>query len=215
MRVRVEKERGGWLVRVFGHDYGGERAYAFLGVRGISARVEFPSDWHEERRGWVSLGLGLGTIALSFPWKHVVPDEMQCSGPTYGFAFFDDGLHLYWGKCKGMRDDPFKIIRMPWGWRHHSREVLSGPESYPYTYARLSGETQHRIATITSERRTWLRPWLPWKRVSRSIWIDFDGEVGERSGSWKGGVLGCGYEMNSGETPEQTLRRMESERKFT
>ncbi len=34
------------------------------------------------------------------------------------------------------------------------------------------------------------------------------------AGSWKGGVLGCGYEMKPGETPKQTLRRMERERVF-
>lgn len=40
------------------------------------------------------------------------------------------------------------------------------------------------------------------------------GEVGESTGGWKGGTLGCGYEMKPGETPLETLRRMECERKF-
>ena len=38
-----------------------------------------------------------------------------------------------------------------------------------------------------------------------------DGEVGEQSGSWKGGVIGTGYTMKRGETAEMTLRRMEVE----
>lgn len=42
----------------------------------------------------------------------------------------------------------------------------------------------------------------------------YTGEVGERAGDWKGGTLGCSYEMLPRETPEQTLRRMEKERKF-
>ena len=41
------------------------------------------------------------------------------------------------------------------------------------------------------------------------------GAPGERNGSWKGGVLGCGWDMLKGETPLDTLRRMERERRFT
>ena len=55
---------------------------------------------------------------------------------------------------------------------------------------------------------------MPFRRVSKYINIDFSDEVGERSGSWKGGRLGCSYNMQPGETPLQTLRRMEAERKF-
>ncbi len=214
MRIRAEKERDGWLVRAFDRKHG-EIAYALIALRGLQAEVEFPSDWHEDRRGWVRLGFGFARLAFSFPWARVVPDEFQCSGPTYGFVFFEDGLHLRYGKCKGMRDDPIKIVQMPWGWRHRAHEHLGDAESHPYTYTLRSGEVQQRIATITPECRTWTRPWLPWKRVSHSIWIEFDQEVGERSGSWKGGVTGCGYPMKAGEMPLQALRRMEAERKFT
>ena len=44
--------------------------------------------------------------------------------------------------------------------------------------------------------------------------VNFSDEVGERSGSWKGGTLGCGYDLLKNETMEQCLRRMEKERKF-
>jgi hypothetical protein len=50
--------------------------------------------------------------------------------------------------------------------------------------------------------------------VSTTLDVKFDDEVGERSGSWKGGTIGCSYEMLPNETPEQTLRRMEKEREF-
>lgn len=216
MRLRIEKDRPrGILFRVFSDDYNqGEIAYSVIGIRGLQAEIEFPSDWHEYRRAWVRIGLGFARFAFSFPWSKVVPDEHQCSGPTYGFTFFDDGLHLHWGKGKGKRDDPFTIIGMPWRWHHKSKEVLSGPESHSYTYVLRSGEVQHRTATITSDRMTWVRPWLPWKRVRTSIWVDFDAEVGEQTGSWKGGTTGCGFNLLPGETPLQALRRMERERRF-
>lgn len=211
LRVLAEREYKGWLIRLFN---GPEIAYLVLGIRGLKAEIEFPSDWHEERRAWVRLGFGLFTLAFSFPWRWVVPDEYQCSGSTYGFSFFMDGLHLHWGKCKGKRTDPMKVIQMPWGWRHRKHEILGQPESHPYTYLLRSGEVQERIATIKPEKRLWLRPWLPFRRESRYIDIEFNGEVGERSGSWKGGCIGCSFDMLAGESPLDALRRMELSRKF-
>lgn len=214
MRVIAERERGAYLVRLMSRRWS-EIAYLALGLRGLQAEVEFPSDWHERRAGWVRLGFGVFRVAFSFPWKWTVPDESQCSGPTYGFHFHSDSLVLHWGKSKGRRDDPIKFIKMPWQWRHREHKVLTQPEAHPYTYTLRSGEEQRRTATIQVETRLWTRPWLPHTRLSRSIDVTFDGEVGERSGSWKGGVIGCGYEMLVGERPVDTLRRMERERKFT
>jgi hypothetical protein len=213
-RVRVERERKGVLVRVFWRRWS-EVAYLSLRLCGLCATIEFPSDWHEERKGWIRLGLGLFTVAVAFPWKWTVPDEGQCSGPRYGFCFYEDLLWIYYGKDKGKRDDPRITVRMPWGWRHKLHEMLSEPETHSYRYTLRSGEVQERTATITVERRVWVRPWFPWRRESRSIGIDFNAEVGERTGSWKGGVLGCGWDMLPGETPLDTLRRMERERRFT
>ena len=93
-------------------------------------------------------------------------------------------------------------------------------ESFPYRYRLRSGEVQVRTATVTGERMAWA--WrLPWKvgvfwprKVRTSIWVKFSGEVGEETGSYKGGVTGCGSALLPGETPEQCLRRMERERTF-
>lgn len=212
MRLVTERDADGLLVRLFNKS--GESAYMILGITGLCADIGFPSDWHERRRAWVRLGFGIVRLAFSFPWPWVVPDEMQCSGPQYGFIFFGDGLHLHWGKSKGRRDDPMTIIAMPWQWRHQEHKILSAPEKHPYTYYLRSGEIQERTATIQVESRLWLRPWIPFRRLSRYIEIEFDGEVGEESGSWKGGCIGCSYQMNDGETALDTLRRMEREREF-
>lgn len=85
-----------------------------------------------------------------------------------------------------------------------------------YTYTLRNGTIQNRKATVSIERRTWkMRGW-PWKKhVRTSIEVSFDQEVGEQSGSWKGGVIGTNHDMLPNETVEQALRRMESERKFT
>jgi hypothetical protein len=44
--------------------------------------------------------------------------------------------------------------------------------------------------------------------------IEFNDEVGERSGSWKGGTIGCSYAMLPTDTIESCLRRMEKEREM-
>jgi len=88
----------------------------------------------------------------------------------------------------------------------------------PYTYILKNGTVQNRIATVTVGEMEWRLRLLRWtklfNRVSRTIWVDFDDEVGERTGSYKGGVVGCGYELLPNEDPISCLRRMERERKF-
>lgn len=94
------------------------------------------------------------------------------------------------------------------------REVLV----YPYWYQLKSGEVQKRTATIFVERRAWRPRVLRWMGLIEKVWtcidVRFSEEVGERTGSWKGGCTGCSYELKRGETPEQSLRRMERDRKF-
>lgn len=73
-------------------------------------------------------------------------------------------------------------------------------------------------ATISVDEMEWRPKWFKWtslfRKVRRSIDIKFDREVGGRKGSWKGGTIGCGYELRKNETPLECLRRMEKERKF-
>lgn len=91
-------------------------------------------------------------------------------------------------------------------------------ETYPYTYVLKRGEIQEVLATVKVEEREWRRKWLKFtplfNLVRRTISINFSDEVGERRGSWKGGTLGCGWDLKKGETPLIALRRMEIERKF-
>lgn len=104
-------------------------------------------------------------------------------------------------------------------WTDWHRELEKYREAfareYPYTYTLRNGTIQHRKALVTVERMTWKMRWVPWvKKVYTSIDVIFTEEVGERTGSWKGGCTGCSWEMLPNETPEQTLRRMEKERIF-
>jgi hypothetical protein len=89
---------------------------------------------------------------------------------------------------------------------------------YDFKYVLKSGEVQERKATVYVDRMEWRRRWLRWtplfNLVRDCINVSFDGEVGERTGSWKGGCTGCGYELKPGESIGDCLARMERERKF-
>lgn len=175
-------------------------------------------------------------IYLTLPWRVRRPVPMGEAMLCWGFSLVDDAIHFNWA-------DRCKIVHLPWSWVCVGHEVqrpdgswvpfvgswqLGRPEHkepdgraewiYPYTYKLNSGQLQHREATVSVQRWKRRRRWLRWtsllERKPRELAIEFSDEVGERSGSWKGGCIGCGYTMLAGETPLQTLRRMERERKF-
>lgn len=154
---------------------------------------------------------------------------------SFGFSIHPNDIHLNWRtKCK--------IIHFPWSPEFYKRwELVSGDmwnkenkfwievpqplshgrfadkETHDYTYVLRSGEVQKRKAEVYVDRMEWRMLWFPWLpigKIRESINISFDGEVGEGTGSWKGGTTGCGYTLKKGETAVQCLRRMESERKF-
>lgn len=161
----------------------------------------------------------------------------------WGVYFFENSLNLCWGHRRAhfympwMYDHCRTEIMLADGRfvpyeRYPRRKQPKGglyvePEpvgryrqDFDYRYVLKSGEVQERTAAVTVERRswcwrTWPFRWLRWPSTTRtSIEVEFSDEVGERSGSWKGGTVGCGYDLLPGETPEACLRRMESERKF-
>ena len=169
-------------------------------------------------------------IALPFldRWAYDPKDIMD----QWRIYLYDwDSIWFWWGESR-------YVLHLPWEYRFIVHEVRKPDGSwvkavnswdagepdgrwtaqYPYRYVLKSGEVQDRIATVTVERREWRQKWLQWTRLFRKvrtcIEVRFNDEVGERSGTWKGGCTGCGYDIKPGETPEQTLRRMESERKF-
>jgi hypothetical protein len=161
------------------------------------------------------------------------PYEMM---ETWGVSYSspESILWLRWGRH-------YRMVTMPWrdrvhlahdvlradgswvpfvgSWEHEKQPDGRQTETLPYRYLLRSGEVQHRRATIFVERREWRLRWLRWTRAFRDVRhyleVSFSDEVGERSGSWKGGALGCSYELRPGETPVECLRRMESERRFT
>lgn len=177
---------------------------------------------------WPSMHIKVPMIINQRPGTE---DWLAC----YGFSWFERTIHLNWR-------DKTKILHMPWDWEHVRHEVYDKDqklrpwkapwrspedgggvddrhtESHPFVYVLKSGEIQRRTATIYGEEREWRWRWFTWlprpRRINRSIDVTFNDEVGERTGSWKGGCTGCGADWRKGETMLDALRRMELERTF-
>lgn len=198
-------------------------------LRGCKLRLSLGITLFEET-GYCLDFLGF-LIALPFLDRWVYhPVEIL---DRWGFYYADNALVFNW-------KNKYKFIHMPWDWDHcgdkHMVQLEDGSwepcreswepggqdsrfiQTFPYTYTLKNGTVQSVTATVHVERREWRRkcfwriPWFAKKR--QEIDVTFSNEVGERSGSFKGGCIGCGYDMLPGETAEQTLRRMERERKF-
>lgn len=146
--------------------------------------------WYAKNRCW------------NFPWtlKHHLTEILTHEAPTLAQPIWDD------------RGKSFMA-----GWDDRVAAEKTVAVTYPYTYVLKSGTIQRREARVFVDRMTWRARWwplIPIRKVRTSISINFSEEVGERTGSWKGGCTGCGYDMLPDETPLMCLRRMERERKF-
>lgn len=195
-----------------------------------------------DERPNIHLALFFFELYINLPFKSGIDD---CESLSYGFYLYGIGLHPLWFDQLWIRlGTKSKVIEMPWAfdwvrtsnlrtdgsWEHETRknrkdfyeEKWKGiiwNETVPFSYKLKSGEKQNVLATIKVEEREWRPQWFKWTKLfaktRKTIDIDFDGEVGERAGSSKGGTVGCSYEIIGSETPLECLRRMEVERKFT
>lgn len=182
---------------------------------------------------WLKLFISLPFLSR---WAHEPAEIME----SWGFSTVDGAVHLSWGNSYKILHMPWSdwahvshTVMRPDGsfvayvgsWEEKQPHRPEGKEpdgrhteTHPYHYMLQSGEVQHVDATISVERREWRLRCLRWTslfaKVRHSINVEFSGEVGERAGSWKGGTIGCGYDLRPNETPRECLRRMMRDRKF-
>ena len=198
------------------------------------------SAWNEDH-DTICIGLILCTIYLNFKKTIRRNNKSSLEQPSYGFNFFERTVHVHWGekykilhmpwdwefyarweqvklrhwtKKDGEESPEYAWVKLPYYGFDHGN-VAEKYTAY-YTHTLNSGALQSTIATYYVDKMEWRWKWfqyLPWPRKVR-VYIDvtFKNEMGERAGSWKGGTTGCSYEMKPGESPEETLRRMEKER---
>ena len=189
------------------------------------------------------LFFGWGNIYLRLPYNTGMDNESEnpeygCN--TYTNGGFINEIWFCWGKKRRHIDLPWALqwvrtstkMKDGYDWFHETKKNklewknnLIGcydwleENKYKETHPYVDNYDKSTVnATLSIVEREWRPRWFKWtnifSKISKTIDVDFDKEVGKKKGSWKGGVLGCGYEMKKGETPLQCLQRMEKERKF-
>jgi len=218
----IPAKRGEWRLGRYGtigHRFSFERFKFGFGL------YKFPEHWSIQLFGlWITLA------------ATNTPPKSDLDGWAFSYGHQERHLYFKWGSR-------YKFIYLPWMLDHCREEVMLSDgtfipykrwtrdgekpepptlfrEKHPYRYILRSGKVQEVQATVTVERRTWCWRGWPFKffrwpsHSATTIEVQFSDEVGERSGSWKGGCVGCGYDLKPGETPVECLRRMEHERTF-
>jgi len=202
--VEISTKKSGW-------DFGGG-VHVHSNDADMGDRMLFLKLW----RLTIVLPLGI----TEHPWPSM-------DGPQWSaYASSEFGLTFHWGLRRKSFDWPWCLHTLAYehqladgSWRDvfdHSTKPYS--EVYSYTYTLRNGTVQNRTATVSKRRHILCRRafkmigWPKWTK--ESIDVRFNDEVGERSGSWKGGTIGCGYDLHHGETMVECLRRMERERDF-
>lgn len=185
-----------------------------LGFFGIQLYITFTK--HDDTDG-LNYGFYFDDEAVVFRWAKEDWDD----GGFIKFVYYPwsyDHCEIEFINKEGVF---VRELKGDWKVCNAYKEANQKEEVYPYKYTLRSGEIQERTATVTANRYTHWQRWfglgkykLSPKRVRTSIWITFSDEVGEATGSWKGGTTGCGYGLLPKETMEQCLRRMERERRF-
>ncbi len=151
--------------------------------------------------------LRLVSFEMPWSWYHLRHDILDENRDVVLFTKYPN----FWERLILKRRSPDFLE----SWRPKERACTRVSKTFDFTYTLKSGEVQKRRATCHLERRTWCWRWIPWiKTQIISMNVTFNDEVGEKSGSWKGGCIGCGYDIQPGETMEQCLRRMEKARDF-
>ena len=209
---------------------------------GLNFEISYGICGYFDNRPRIHLRLFFFSLTLIFPFRNKWINE--CDAPKWGIAYHNQTFWIYRGGKGNMKGgSKWWAFSMPWQydwvrtsilrkdgtWEHeiksHTKNFYEDKwkdvldiQTFPYTYTLKSGEIQSRLATIKIREMEHRQLWLKWTSfnnlIRKSIEIDFNDEVGEETGSWKGGCTGCSYELRNTETPLESLRRMEKERKF-
>lgn len=132
----------------------------------------------------------------------------------YGFHFLPEmkTLAIHMGfKSKYIDFRPFKWVNRQSFRELHPQKVpfIYQHREYPDTFS-ISEETEVEINTIVQELEIYGVK-TGFKRVLRRLWFEFSEEMGSEKGSWKGGTLGAGLTLESGESVNQGIKRAQKE----
>lgn len=202
--------------------------------------ISFEKCGYFDNRPRININLIFFRLAIILPFRNKWTDE--CDPPKWGIAIHNNTLWIYKGGKGNMEggnkwwtwDIPFitkvwfrsSILLKDDTWEHefkgkkkdfYNDEWKEKQKSWTYDYTD-SYDQQIIPTTIYVEEREWRPKWLKWTKlfsfVRTTIDVHFSKECGRDKGSWKGGTIGCSYNLLPNEEPLDCLKRMEKERKF-
>lgn len=203
--------------------------------------ISFEICGYFDNRPRINLDIIFFSLTIVLPFRNKWTDE--CDAPKWGIMIHNNTVWIHLGGKGNWNggskwwtwDIPFltkiwvrtSIMLKNGSWEHETTKDKNKnfyedkwkqqQASWDYDYTdKFDGEVIP--TTIYVEEREWRPKWLTWTKtfaqVRRTIDVHFSKEVGKRKGSWKGGTIGCGYELLQGEHPLDCLKRMEKERTF-
>lgn len=190
---------------------------------------------HISMFGWHSM--------FRLPWSHKNNNNWDIDDKTYGVFIYNNVLYRCWGQKIKSWELPFVSYGNAYRWERYtgkpelylvSSYEKENWETHPYKMKCQDGcqepttwtydYTDPYDGTVVPckfwvEEMEWRPKWLKWtkrfSKIKRFIEIEFSQEMGSKKDTWKGGTVGCGYNLLSDEHPEECIQRMEKEYKFS
>lgn len=144
---------------------------------------------------------------LPWQWECVRHDLLLPNGDLYwrnkypSFRLGEKKKHYSWYNILEMDESPFP----------KSDVQVQAAEFIELTHYTKSGKKQVAKIRLCGEEREWRWRWfrwLPWPNIKRRV-VDCwsNEELGERAGSWKGGMMGWSVDWEEGESMKHAFWR--------
>ena len=149
---------------------------------------------------WLYTGEGNKSFDAPWQWTIVRHDLLNLDGSLYYRNSYKNGRrspdHLYFHELENTKS-------------YVSAWTLT--ETMNITHTTSHGDTQETVVTLHGEEREWRWKWLQWlpfnKLIHRVCDFEFSSELGDRAGSWKGGLTATSTEWKSSETLKESFTR--------
>jgi len=209
------------------------------GLKYDKRNITFYPKWSAPRFTWERHG---GIICLG--WGELFWGFQSMEGPTWGFYWYEHTLVICKGKTQKHIDMPYTrkcyrssiLLKDGKTWEHEltsegnklqNKDFWDSEKwkdkrwsnNFSFIYkSKKFGKVASGVAHVTIDEIEFRIRSCMWatinRRIYKKLWVEFDTELGDESGSWKGGVVGSGIEMKKGEKPSEAFQRMMSERRW-
>lgn len=214
----------------------------YVGWRSKTLDLTYQTHGYESKNAELHISMFGWHSMFRLPWKCKNCEPWR-EEKKYGLSIHDQTVFFYWGYDLKGWDIPFinygsavrwdRYIGPPnmyfyssedrecWMTHPYKTNYDGGcinPTTWEYDY------TDPYDGTVVPckfwvEELEWRPKWLRWTslfaKTRRFIEVEFSAEMGPRKGSWKGGTIGCGFDILPKEHPLNCIKRMEKEYKFS